>query len=266
MDLGLNGKVALVTGAGSGIGWQIARTLLLEKATVIATSEEQTQLDSAVARFDVPDAQVSAYAADLTDPSAVERLRNQAAEVGTIDILVNCAGTSGASGPFDQIDDVDWMQTLSTDLMTAVRLTRACLPDLRSSGRGRVVFLTSENAVQPYPDEIPYDAAKAALLATAKGLSRSYADDGLLVNCVSPAFIHTPMTDEMMDQRCQQLGVGRDEAISSFLQDKRPTLVLRRRGEPEEVAAVVAFLCSERASFVTGSDYRVDGGSVAAIN
>lgn len=266
MDLGLHDRTALVTGADSGIGWHTARCLLREGATVVLTDLDQTELDAAAARLDVPDAKLSAYAADLTDPEAVDRLRDQASAAGKIDILVNCAGTSGASGAFDQIDDDGWDETLASDLMTAVRTTRAFLPDLRSSGHGRVVFLTSENAVQPYPDEIPYDAAKAALLATAKGLSRSYADDGLLVNCVSPAFIHTPMTDEMMDQRAQQLDADRDEAISSFLREKRPTLELRRRGEPEEVAAVIAFLCSERASFVTGANYRVDGGSVAAIN
>ncbi|NMB10530.1 MAG: SDR family oxidoreductase, partial [Tissierellia bacterium] len=110
-----------------------------------------------------------------------------------------------------------------------------------------------------------YCASKAGLLALSKGLSRTYAREGLLVNAVSPAFIHTPMTDAMMDKRAAQLGVDRDEAIRSFLQEQRPHLELERRGEPEEVAAVVAFLCSDRASFVTGSNYRVDAGSVATI-
>jgi NAD(P)-dependent dehydrogenase (short-subunit alcohol dehydrogenase family) len=146
-----------------------------------------------------------------------------------------------------------------------VRVAQAFLPDLRSSGRGRLIFLTSEDAVQPYDDELPYCAAKAGVLALAKGLSRSYAREGLLVNTVSPAFIHTPMTDAMMDKRAKELGVDRDEAIESFLEEKRPYLELKRRGEPEEVASVIAFLCSERASFINGSNYRVDGGSVATI-
>lgn len=118
---------------------------------------------------------------------------------------------------------------------------------------------------QPYDDELPYCAAKAGVLALAKGLSRSYAREGLLVNCVSPAFIHTPMTDAMMTERADQRGTDVDEAVSSFLDEERPYLELKRRGEPEEVAAVIAFLCSDRASFVNGSNYRVDAGSVATI-
>jgi NAD(P)-dependent dehydrogenase (short-subunit alcohol dehydrogenase family) len=123
----------------------------------------------------------------------------------------------------------------------------------------------SEDASQPYDDELPYCAAKAGVLSFAKGLSRSYAQEGLLVNTVSPAFIHTPMTDAMMDKRAKQIGSSFDEAIESFLDEERPYMELKRRGEPEEVANVVAFLCSDLASFVNGSNYRVDSGSVATI-
>lgn len=99
----------------------------------------------------------------------------------------------------------------------------------------------------------------------AKGLSRSYATEGLLVNCVSPAFVATPMTDAMMQQRAEEEGVSVEEAIESFLTEERPYMELGRRGEPAEVAAVIAFLCSERASFVNGANFRVDSGSVATI-
>ncbi|MET4047717.1 NAD(P)-dependent dehydrogenase (short-subunit alcohol dehydrogenase family) [Rhodococcus sp. UYP5] len=119
--------------------------------------------------------------------------------------------------------------------------------------------------MQPYDDELPYCSAKAGVLALAKGLSRSYASEGLLVNAVSPAFIHTPMTDAMMDKRAQEKGTDREGAIESFLQEERPYMELGRRGEPEEVASVITFLCSDRASFVNGSNYRVDAGSVATI-
>jgi len=174
------------------------------------------------------------------------------------------AGITGAQGSFDEIDDDGWKSTIETDLLGPVRTTREFLPDLRR-GWGRLVFVASEDAVQPYANELPYCAAKAGILALAKGLSRAYARDGLLVNSVSPAFIHTPMTDAMMQNRADQLGVGVDEAIRSFLAEERPFLELERRGEPEEVASVIAFLCSDAASFVVGSNYRVDGGSVATI-
>jgi NAD(P)-dependent dehydrogenase (short-subunit alcohol dehydrogenase family) len=151
------------------------------------------------------------------------------------------------------------------DLMGPVRLVKAFLPSLRTGGWGRLVFVASEDAVQPYDDELPYCSAKAGVLALAKGLSRSYAKEGLLVNCVSPAFINTPMTDAMMQKRAQQRGTNVDEAIESFLDEKRPNMELKRRGEPDEVAAVITFLCSGAASFVNGSNYRVDSGSVATI-
>lgn len=185
-------------------------------------------------------------------------------EAGPIDILVHAAGITGAQGLFHEIDEAGWQHTLDVDLMGAVRILQAFLPDQRR-GWGRVVLITSEDAVQPYDDELPYCAAKAGLLALAKGLSRSYATEGLLVNTVAPAFIATPMTDRMMAKRAEGLGTTREEAIASFLAEERPFLALGRRGRAEEVAAVIAFLCSARASFVNGASYRVDGGSVATI-
>lgn len=183
----------------------------------------------------------------------------------SIDILVQSAGITGAQGYFHEIDDAGWTDTLEVDLLGPVRLIREFLPDLREGGWGRLVLLASEDAVQPYDDELPYCAAKAGILALAKGLSRTYAREGLLVNAVSPAFIRTPMTDAMMRRRSEQLGVSFDEAIESFLDEQRPHMELKRRGTPEEVAPVIAFLCSDLASFVNGSNYRVDSGSVATL-
>nr|WP_323132622.1 SDR family oxidoreductase [Kineococcus indalonis] len=127
------------------------------------------------------------------------------------------------------------------------------------------MLLASEDAVQPYVDELPYCAAKAAVLSLVKGLSKTYGSEGVLVNAVSPAFIATPMTDAMMEERSQENGTSVREAIDTFLDEERPFMELERRGRPEEVAAVIAFLVSERASFVNGSNYRVDSGSVATI-
>jgi len=266
MDLGLTGRIALITGGDSGIGLATAKMLLAEGAQVIITDLDQAELDRVVASLTAADGQLYAFAADLTKPDSVHQLRDRVAAVGRLDILVNSAGQTGATGAFHEIDDAGWQDTLDIDVMGPVRVSRAFVDDLRRSGHGRLIFLTSENAVQPYPEEIPYDAAKAALLAISKGLSKAYSSDGLLINCVSPAFIETPMTDAMMAERAEDLGVSTVEAVESFLSEKRPNMELGRRGRPEEVAAVITFLCSDRASFVTGSDYRVDAGSVATIN
>jgi len=266
MDLGISQKTALVTGADSGIGWHTARALLAEGATVVVTDLDQGELDAAAARLDAPEGRLHAFAADITATDDLARLHEQVRRaVGEIDILVQSAGVTGAQGLFHEIDDAGWVDTLETDLLGPVRLTREFLPDLRAGGWGRIVYLTSEDAYQPYDDELPYCAAKAGVLAFAKGLSRSYASEGLLVNTVAPAFIRTPMTDAMMAKRAEQRGTDVDEAIASFLQEERPTMELGRRGEPDEVAAVVAFLCSDLASFVNGATYRVDSGSVATI-
>ncbi|QCR18135.1 SDR family NAD(P)-dependent oxidoreductase [Agrococcus sp. SGAir0287] len=266
MDLGIEGKVALVTGGDSGIGWHTARMLLDEGATVVITDQDADRLREAADRLEADPDRLFAFPADVTSVESLAALHARVAEsAGEIDILVQSAGITGAQGLFHEIDDAGWVDTIEVDLLGPVRLIREFLPDLRAGGWGRIVLLASEDAVQPYDDELPYCAAKAGILALSKGLSRSYAAEGLLVNAVSPAFIHTPMTDAMMEKRAEERGTDRDEAIASFLEEERPHMELGRRGEPEEVAAVVAFLCSDLASFVNGANYRVDAGSVATI-
>ena len=266
MDLGITERTALVTGADSGIGWETARLLLEAGARVVISDLDQESLDAAAAKLDAPEGKLFAFAADVTDVSSIDNLKTQVLDaVGDIDIFVQSAGITGAQGLFHEIDDEGWTKTLEVDLMGPVRLTSAFLPSLRKGGWGRIVYLASEDAMQPYDDEIPYCSAKAGVLALMKGLSRSYAKEGLLVNAVSPAFIHTPMTDAMMEKRADKLDTSVDDAIESFLDEERPYMELKRRGEPVEVANVIAFLCSDLASFVNGSNYRVDSGSVATI-
>ncbi|MGN7191799.1 SDR family NAD(P)-dependent oxidoreductase [Curtobacterium sp. MCBA15_004] len=266
MDLGIQGRTALVFGGDSGIGWNTARILLAEGATVVVSDLDQSRLDTSADQLEAPPGKLFAFAADVTDAASLATLHDRVRDsVGEIDILVQSSGITGAQGMFHEIDEQGWLDTIDVDLMGPVRITREFIGELRNGGWGRIVYLVSEDASQPYDDELPYCAAKAGVLSFAKGLSRSYASEGLLVNTVSPAFIHTPMTDAMMKKRAEQQGTTVDEAITSFLDEERPYMELGRRGEPEEVANVVAFLCSDLASFVNGSNYRVDSGSVATI-
>jgi NAD(P)-dependent dehydrogenase (short-subunit alcohol dehydrogenase family) len=265
MDLGLNSKVAVVTGGDSGIGKATAELLLREGAKVALIDKTSEPLQQA-ARALKPFGEVFAVQADLTQLSAVEAAQRQILDrFGIVHILVNAAGITGATSDFLDLSDADWYETIEADLMSAVRVCRAFIPAMQSAGWGRVILIASEDALQPYPEEVPYCACKAAVLNLAKTLSKAYAKDGILVNSVSPAYIATPMTDAMMEKRSQQLGVSFDAAITSFLKEDRPNLELKRRGKAEEVANVIAFLCSERSSFVLGSNYRVDGGSVASL-
>lgn len=263
MDLGISGRTAVISGGDSGIGLATARLLLDEGVRVALTDVDQGSLDAVVKDLG---ADVLAVAADLTSPPAVARLRDDVlTHLGAPDIIVNCAGITGAQGLFHEIDDEGWQRTVEVDLMSPVRLVRAFLPGMRDRGWGRIVLLASEDAMQPYADEIPYCAAKAGVLALVKGLSKTYAGEGVLANAVSPAFIETPMTDAMMDKRATANGTSFEQAVTSFLDEERPGMELKRRGTADEVAAVIAFLCSERASFVNGSNYRVDAGSVQTI-
>lgn len=265
MKLGIDGKVALVTGADSGIGRETARMLLEEGVRVVISDKPGGDLDATVADLS-PLGEILAVEADVTDPASVTALFASVAKaMGAPDILVNAAGVTGATGDFLEVDDAGWLDTLQINLMGAVRTARAAIPAMRARKWGRIVLIGSEDAVQPYVDELPYCASKAGVLNLAKGLSKAYGGDNVLVNSVSPAFIETPMTDAMMEKRADEQGVSVDAAIESFLEEERPGMVLKRRGKAEEVAAMIVFLCSEQASFINGANMRVDSGSVMTV-
>ncbi|MEL6516519.1 MAG: SDR family oxidoreductase [Pseudomonadota bacterium] len=264
MDLGLSGKTALITGGASGIGQATAKALLTEGAKILLADLDEDDAKEAARELG---GDVAPFAADLTDPGAVTQLAETIkAQKSMPDILVCAAGITGAKGHPLELDDGDWHETWETNFMSVVRTMRAFVPTMELRGWGRAVVVSSENAVQPYAEEAVYNVSKAALLNFVKGLSRVTAENGVLINAVSPAFIETPMTDGMMDRRAEKQEVSRDEAIQSFLDEERPYLELKRRGKPAEVAAAIAFLCSDQASFVVGANYRVDGGAVATMS
>ena len=265
MDLGIKGRIALVSGADSGMGKETARRLLEAGVRVAVTDVAHGTLPDALAEL-TPLGEVIAVAGDVTKPSDVATIWAEVRQkLGAPDIYIHAAGVTGATGDFLEVDDAGWLRTFDINLMGAVRMCREAIPSMRASGWGRIVLFASEDAVQPYVDELPYCATKAGILSLAKGLSKAYGCDNVLVNTVSPAFIATPMTDAMMEKRAREKGTSVEEAIDSFLADERPGMVLKRRGRADEVAAMVAFLCSERASFINGAGIRVDSGSVFTI-
>lgn len=263
MDLGLNNRVALISGAAGGIGLATARLLAEEGVKLVLTDMDQGKLEASANGLGGDPLLV---AADMTDQKQVDDLIRQAElRFGQVDIVVHTAGVTGAKGDPLELADADYQEAWETDFFSAVRVARATVPAMRKRGWGRLVCITSENAVQPYWEEAVYNVAKAALAAFIKNLSYKEAAKGVLCNTVSPAFIETGMTDGMMKKRAEELGVSFEEAIQSFLEEERPGIVQKRRGQPEEVAAAIALLVSERASFINGSNLRVDGGSVQSV-
>ncbi|WP_110669521.1 SDR family NAD(P)-dependent oxidoreductase [Salinicola halophilus] len=263
MDLAIRGKTALITGAQGGIGLATAQKLEAEGVNLILSDMEMASLEEATKELKSDPLLV---VADVTDQREVDALVAKGVErFGAVDIVIHTAGVTGAKGDPLELSDDDYEHAWKIDFFSAVRLARATIPAMRERGWGRFVCLTSENTVQPYWEEAVYNSAKAALSAFVKNLSYKEAAYGVLCNTVAPAFVASPMTDGMMEKRAEQLGCSFEEAIESFLDEERPGIVAKRRGEADEVAFVIAMLVSQHASYINGSNLRVDGGAVMSV-
>ncbi|HKJ32381.1 MAG TPA: SDR family oxidoreductase [Balneolales bacterium] len=266
MDLALNGKIAIVTGGSKGIGKGIAKTLANEGCNLSICARNQEELQKAAKELETDDVRVLPVTADLTNETDIQKLVDSTSEeFGRIDILINNAGTIGNPGTLEQVSVLDWKDLFELNVFAVVALTQKVIPFMKKGQWGRIINISSENGEQPYPDMIHYNASKAALNNFSKALSKQYAEDGILVNTVSPAFIETPLVHSMMKQMADEQGITKEEAVKQFLKNNRPHIELKRAGTIEEVGALVAFLASEKASFINGANYRVDGGSVASM-
>jgi len=264
MNLEVKGKVVLVTGASKGIGLAIANAFAAEGAKVALNARGIDDLDRAVEAIKRAGGEAAAFPADVTDAAAVTAMVEAVAKrFGTINVLVNNAGGVGSFASFDDLTDDDWHSILELNVMSAVRVTRATLPYMRRNKWGRIINISSESAVQPDAAMAHYNASKAAMTNLTKSLSKAYAIEGILVNTVSPAMIMTPLVEGIFDGEARAKGITRDQAVAGFLATSRAHIEVKRPGTSEEVAAAVVFLASEAASFINGTDLRVDGGSVA---
>jgi 3-oxoacyl-[acyl-carrier protein] reductase len=269
VELGLENKVAVVTGSSKGIGKAIALELAREGCRVMLAARGGDDLEQAAedVRRTGGIEDVLAVVADVTKADEVEGLIDETvARFGTVDILVNNAGGTGRRSPFHELSDEEWFEILDLNLISAVRLTRAVLPHMRRQRWGRIINVASESGSQPSALKPHYNAAKAALINLTKSLSKAYGEYGILVNAVSPATTITPAVEELMAEEARRKCLPLHEREAAFVRENKPDIVSGRLGRPQETAWVVAFLASERASFVTGANYRVDGGSVTSIN
>jgi 3-oxoacyl-[acyl-carrier protein] reductase len=266
MELGLKGKVAVVTGSSKGIGRSIAEAFAREGVKVVINSRNAKELDAAAAEMRAAGATVHAVAADVTGAEGARRQVEEAIrKFGTVHILVNNAGGAGRFGSFDGLTDDEWMDTYNLNVLSAVRATRAALPSMQKQKWGRIINISSESGVQPDAMMPHYNASKSALNSLTKSLSKAYGKDNIRVNTVSPAFIRTPLLDGLLGAEAKTRGITIDEAEKVLLREFRPNILLGRAGQPDETAGICVFLASDQATFITGSNYRVDGGSVASL-
>ena len=259
MDLGLEGKVCVVPGASRGIGRATAKRLCAEGAKVLYVARGAKDVAAEADRCGG-----EWLAIDVTDPEAPERIVATCAEqMGGVDVLVNNAGTSFAR-PLDELTDEEWQDQWELHVMASMRLMRAAAPRMAASGWGRIVNVTSSAAKRPSLTNAAYAVTKAAQQSLSRVFADTYAGDGVLVNAVAPGATSSELwvaEGGMADQTAAAKGVSREEALE--VQQSR--IPLGRLATPEEIADVVVFLCSERASTVTGAAWSADGGTVATI-
>ncbi len=267
MDLGLKNKVVLITGASKGIGKAIAEGFAAEGSKVAIAARGAEALQTAARELSRnTGAEVISIPADMSKADDITRMvETTVKSFGTIHVLINNAGGVEAFAGFSDLTDEDWLATLSLNLLSAVRATRAALPHMQRQKWGRIINISSESGTQPDAFMPHYNASKAAMNSLTKSLSKAYATEGILVNTVSPAFIMTPLVSEMLRKIAQEQGTTTQAVEAQFLEKNRPHIELKRPGRSEEVASAVVYLASERASFITGANLRVDGGSVASI-
>ena len=263
MDLQLTNKTALVTGSTGGIGFAIASLLAQEGASVVVNGRSQERVEEAVERIKTvkKDARVTGVAADLGTKQGVEVLTKA---VSSLDILVNNLGIFAAV-PFPDITDENWQQFFEVNVLSGVRLSRFYLPQMLRQNWGRIVFISSESGVNIPVEMIHYGVTKTAQIALARGLAETTAGTNVTVNSVLPGPTRSEGVERFVQDMARSQGSDEQAVEKEFFRTVRPSSLLKRFAAPEEVAAMVVYLCSPLASATNGAAVRVDGGVVRSI-
>jgi NAD(P)-dependent dehydrogenase (short-subunit alcohol dehydrogenase family) len=258
MDLGIKGKLALVTGSTAGIGNAIATSLAKEGARVIISGRKQKAVDAVVAKLKAEGLDVLGFAGDLTDANTAEAL---AKEHPGVEILVNNLGIFEPKA-FEDIPDEDWRRFFDVNVLSGVRLSRLYLPAMKRANWGRIIFISSESAFQIPAEMIHYGMTKSAQIAVARGLAEEVAGTGITVNSVLPGPTNSRGVGEFVGALAQAEGISFEAFEKKFFEQVRPTSLIKRFATTEEVAAMVTYVASALASATTGAALRVDGGVV----
>ncbi|MCC3507080.1 MULTISPECIES: SDR family NAD(P)-dependent oxidoreductase [unclassified Microcoleus] len=263
MDLKLSGKIALVSGSTGGIGLAIVTTLAEEGATVIVNGRTQERVNNAIDRIQqsVPNAKLQGIAADLGTPAGVELLLQKVPEVN---ILVNNLGIYGSKA-FEDISDEEWMNILEVNVMSGVRLSRHYLPLMLKQDWGRIIFISSESALNIPAEMIHYGVTKTAQLALSRGLAETTVGSHVTVNTVLPGPTRSEGVEDFIQGLSKDQNISIEQVEKEFFTKMRPSSLIQRFASTSEVAALVAFVASPLASAINGAALRVEGGLVRSI-
>src|SRR3954468_337873 len=258
MDLGIEGRTSVVPGASRGIGLATAKALSAEGARVLLVARSEESLSEAV---EAVGGDAAGLPVDVTDSGAADSIVAECTRrFGQVDMLVNNAGTSRGRS-LEELTDEEWDEQWALHVMASMRLMRAAIPAMGERGWGRVVNVGSSSGKRPSLSNPAYSVSKAAQLALSRVFADTYGDRGVLVNAVAPGPVESPLwmaEGGLADQAAERSGISREEALEAA----RGKIPIGRFGTEEEIAAVIAFLCSERASDVLGATWSVDGGAV----
>jgi NAD(P)-dependent dehydrogenase (short-subunit alcohol dehydrogenase family) len=259
MDLDLKGKLALVSGSTAGIGRAIATSLAREGARVIVNGRAQPSVDTVVNRLRAETgSDVHGFAGDLGTAAAAEEVARRHPGV---EILVNNLGIFEPK-PFEAIPDADWVRFFEVNVLSGVRLARLFLPAMRRANWGRIIFISSESAVQIPAEMIHYGMTKTAQLAVSRGLAEAVAGSGITVNSILPGPTKSRGVGDFVETLAKAEGKSFEEFETAFFERVRPTSLIKRFAAPEEVASLVTYIASPLASATTGAALRVDGGVI----
>ncbi len=256
----MKNKTALITGSTHGIGFAIAKELLNEGARVFINGRKNDSMQKAVEELKqaVPGGNADGVAADFSKVDEVNALMDK---LPAVDILVNNVGAFGPR-PFETTGDDQWFSDFEINVMSGVRLSRHYAPLMRKKGWGRIIFISSESAINIPPDMITYGMTKTAHLAVSRGLAKHLKGTGVTVNAILPGPTLTEGNLEMLHKMADEHNVSLDEAKQIFMNEKRPSSLIQRFATPEEVAHLVVYTASALSSATTGAALRVEGGIV----
>lgn len=261
MDLGLKGKNAIITGSSQGLGFAVAEELAREGANVLICGRNDDTLEAAKTKLSEHGTKVVGVTADISRPEGIDHVLTMAdAALGHVDIL--CMSTGGPpSGNFADVTPEDFTRSANDLIESLVRLIKGVVPDMQERKWGRVLAVTSMSAAQPVDNLILSNTMRAGITGLMKSLANEYGRDGLTFNALMPGFTETGRMESVLRNAADAKGISYDAAKDAAMQD----VPLKRVGQPEEFAALAAFLASERASYITGTSIPVDGGYIKGI-